>query len=514
MVNVTVRRYGAMYWGDDLAKGRGQDKGKPSRPRRFLRQSRRQTPAGPEETAKPMPNLLALAALIVWPVGAWALFRLLPFERALIWSILGAYLLLPPVANFDFPLIPPLDKSSIPNLTAFFIVTFVLGRKIPIFSGSPTIRLLLILFIASPIATTVLNGDPLEFAGDFFIPGLPITDALAEVVKQTIFLLPFFLGRQFLRTEAAQREILIALVLGCLAYSLPMLVEIRLSPQINVWIYGFFPHEFGQQIRFGGFRPVVFLIHGLFVAFFTLTAVIAAFGLWRSEPRGRRAPFFWSGVYLTGILVLCKTVGVLVYAVLALPAVLLAGRRTQIIFSGAIAAVVLLYPLLRGTDLIPVQAMVTKAAEIQAERAQSLDYRLRNESEVLAHAQERPIFGWGGFGRNFARDPVTGDTDTVLDGRWIIVISTFGWCGYIVEFGLLALPLVMLAWRSRGIPAARLSPYAGPLALILAFNMFDLLPNSPLTPFTWLLAGALLGHAEALARRAAPAHRSIVTVLP
>jgi len=38
------------------------------------------------------------------------------------------------------------------------------------------------------------------------------------------------------------------------------------------------------------------------------------------------------------------------------------------------------------------------------------------------------------------------------------------------------------------------------LALILAVNLVDLLPNATLVPLTWLIAGALLGHAESLAR--------------
>ena len=57
--------------------------------------------------------LLALAA------GRGRAVPRLPVERALIWSILGAYLLLPPVAASTFPLIPPLDKVSIPNLAAY-----------------------------------------------------------------------------------------------------------------------------------------------------------------------------------------------------------------------------------------------------------------------------------------------------------------------------------------------------------------------------------------------------------
>ena len=42
------------------------------------------------------------------------------------------------------------------------------------------------------------------------------------------------------------------------------------------------------------------------------------------------------------------------------------------------------------------------------------------------------------------------------------------------------------------------SIFLGALALIIAINMIDLLPNASLSPWTWLLAGALLGRAEAL----------------
>jgi hypothetical protein len=70
----------------------------------------------------------------------------------------------------------------------------------------------------------------------------------------------------------------------------------------------------------------------------------------------------------------------------------------------------------------------------------------------------------------------------------------------VAQFGLLALPLVLLgreAWVTR---SAALSPFACAVALIFAANMVDLLPNATLIPFTWLMGGALLGYAEALAR--------------
>ncbi len=425
-------------------------------------------------------------------------------ERAIIFSILCAYLILPPYTEINAPIVPPLDKDSIPNLAVFAIVVLILGKRTPLLEGAPLTKLLLALFIVSPFGTILTNLDPI-YVGPVVVPGLPVRDAVAVIVKQGIFLLPFFLARQHLATEEAQREILLALAIAGVIYSIPMLLEIRLSPRVNIWVYGFFPHSFDQQIRFGGFRPVVFLGHGLVVAFFTLTTVIAAFGLWRAG----LALFSFVGGYLTVLLVLCKTVGAWAYSLVALPLVLFTGRRTQIRVAALMACVVIGYPILRGTGLIPVEAMTEQAAAIQQERAESLSFRFENEEAVLAHAQQRPIFGWGGWGRNVVRDPVTGETGTVLDGRWLIVISVFGWCGYLVEFGLLGLPLILLARKAGRDPGATASPYVGPVALILAFNMFDLLPNSPLTPFTWLLAGAILGYTEKSATQsAAPTTKS------
>ncbi len=80
----------------------------------------------------------------------------------------------------------------------------------------------------------------------------------------------------------------------------------------------------------------------------------------------------------------------------------------------------------------------------------------------------------------------------------MITLGSFGRFGYAAEFGLLTLPLFLLWWRSRGLPSRAISPYVGPLALLLGINMVDLLPNATITPITWMLAGSLLGHAERL----------------
>ena len=450
-----------------------------------------------------MPNTFAYLMLLIWPIVIVAMFRRLSMERAFIWSILGGYLLLPPLAKFDPPLIPLLDKSSIPNLTTFLVCTLLLGLRVSVLPASRLGRLLLFLFIATPIASVSTNTEPFFFAVGG-VPGLHAYDAFSLAAGQAISILPLFLARKLLATERAQYEILVALVVAGLAYSVPMLIEIRLSPQLNVWIYGFFQHDFGQMMRYGGFRPIVFLQHGLWVALFALMSFAAAVALSRLESQEKRLRYILVAIYLGAVLALCKTAGPLIYALGLVPLILFAGNKFQIRVAAFLALAVVIYPLLRGWGILPDDAIVSLASSIDPDRAASLQFRIDNEKMLLTHASEKAMFGWGSWGRNLVYDHASGSRITTVDWRWIIVFGVNGWSGYLGEFGLLALPLLLLARQAGKFPNNELSPYIGPLSLIFAANLVDLLPNATLIPFTWLLAGAMLGYSEALNARAAP----------
>jgi hypothetical protein len=47
----------------------------------------------------------------------------------------------------------------------------------------------------------------------------------------------------------------------------------------------------------------------------------------------------------------------------------------------------------------------------------------------------------------------------------------------------------------------------GPVALLLAINLIELIPNATLMPLTWLLAGAVLGLGEQVRQVAGPVQR-------
>ena len=98
-----------------------------------------------------------------------------------------------------------------------------------------------------------------------------------------------------------------------------------MSPQLHRLLYGYHQHSFIQQVRDSGFRPMVFMQHGLMVATFMATGTLVAYWLWRSRDR---LPFFgipsgWVVTLLGVTTVLCKSlaaVGLLLAGVLLLEA--------------------------------------------------------------------------------------------------------------------------------------------------------------------------------------------------
>ncbi len=460
-----------------------------------------------------MPNLLAYVALALWPVVGAVLFNRLPVGRAILANILIAYLFLPPSpAMFNFPLLPAFTKETIASLVALVCCLVLYRDRMELLPRSPVVRLLMAGFVFGPLITIMTNTEPVYF-GNFGLPGLTLKEFVGTLSEQIILLIPFILAYNFLSTQDDQRDIMLAFLIGGLVYSIPMLLEVRLSPQLNVWIYGFFQHDFSQAIRQGGFRPFVFLYHGLWVALFAMMSVIATVALFRQDKGARRnVTYGVAAVYLCMVLILCKSVGSMVYATFAVPVVLLLGQRMQIRIAVILALLALSYPAAKGVDIVPEGYVLGIAGSYEAERAASLAYRFHNESILLERASEKPLFGWGLWGRNHVLSTDNGEIMTVTDGRWIILIGVFGWLGFLAEFGLLTFPIFLIWFRQLGSDAP-ISPYIGPASLMLALNVVDLIPNATLTPLTWMFAGAVLGHAESVVRRAVqrePVFRTVI----
>lgn len=446
-----------------------------------------------------MPNTLATLALVSFPALALWLFWRLPPGRALLAVLVLGYLFLPPPpAGFDFPLMPPLTKQTIPNLSILAICLVKYRGDLRLMPENPLARVLVLTFIFSPIGTVLTNMDPVYF-DNFALPPLRLREAAAQCINQFLLLSPFLVARHFLRSRDDLRDMMFAMLFAGLVYSVPMLIEVRLSPQLNIWIFGYFQHAFDQMIRDGGFRPIVFLYHGLWAAFLAMTALMAAVIIARNSTSRSVVVWWIAAAYMAVVLVLCKSLASLLYATAFAPMLLLLTVRAQLRVALVLASLTLLYPAMKSVHLIPEARILSMAANIDEERAGSLQFRFENENILIDRAMERPVFGWGTWGRNQIYNGQTGELLTTTDGRWIITIGVYGWVGFLAEFGLLILPMG-LAWQALRRREAPPSLWFGGVAIILAINMIDMIPNATLTPMTWLFSGALLGNAERVRR--------------
>lgn len=446
-------------------------------------------------------NALAYLALFGWPLVVGVLFARLPFERAAVWSVLGGYLLLPSGFKVDPPLLPAIDKSSVPVLsTLFFCFAKGVARKhnpigiwLPLFAA---------IYVLAPTAATFGNSYELKI-GSLSLPGFYLLDGIKGSINNLIQVSAFYLAARFLSSPTGRLEIAKAFVIGMVAYSLPMLVEVRLSPQIHRWVYGFSPFSVAQQMRAGGFRPVVFLPQGLQLALFVAMALLAACILARARVRIIRVSAAVWAAYLVPILLLCKTLGAFAYGLALAPFAIFAKPKTCVNLAIVVMLFICTYPALRSQDLVPIQSIVRLAESLSEDRAASLMVRVTNEDILMQKANQKPLFGWGGWGRNGVFDATLSKDVSITDGGWIGYFGAFGWFGYLGLFGMLTAALFRLRTYVKRADQQD-AMIAGGLALLLAANMADMLPNANLTPITFLIAGAITRKAVgAVLRRSA-----------
>lgn len=444
--------------------------------------------------------MISMLAILFWPFVVFWLFAKRSPAVAITAAILGGYLLLPQNYSIELPAVPSLNKNSIPALAA--VLAAMMSVREPHMQASVTVlpgllprsrvvRILFILMLIGTVATVLTNGDVARYGGKI-LPALRPYD-VASALGNTLFtLLPFLLARKYLAHPDTQKILLVGLAVAGLLYSLPALYEARMSPQLSRNIYGYFPHDWRQHIRAGGFRPVVFLSHGLWLAIFFCSAFLAAMALWRSSSGKDRTRWLVASAWLFLTLIVSKGIGALGIGLLLGAMILFLPIRLQVIGAAVIAAGLMIYPMLRGADMIPTEAVLNLAYNVDPAREASLRFRLMNEDILLEKANQRPVFGWGGWGRNRVFD-AEGNDISVTDGYWVMAIGTGGWIGYVVQFGLLLIPMMLLGLRWKQLA---LTPATAGLTLALTANMIDLIPNATLTPVTWLLAGALAGRLE------------------
>lgn len=246
-------------------------------------------------------NLTVPIAMFGWLPVVLLLFWLLPARRAVTVSFLLAWLFLP-IASFKLAEgIPLYDRMSATCVAALagallFDSSRVLGYRFSLMD--------------LPMLAWCLCGIPSSLSNN-----LGLYDGLATVFRSVVtWGLPYFIGRIYFGDREGLKELAIAMVIGGLLYVPLCLFEVRMSPQLHYWVYGYYQHEFAQTKRWGGFRPMVFMEHGLMVGMWmcmtTLTAMWLAYS--RVFKRFWILPGWACAAGLLSCAILCKSTGALV----------------------------------------------------------------------------------------------------------------------------------------------------------------------------------------------------------
>lgn len=415
-------------------------------------------------------------------ISAWApltlsLFAKLDARKAVVVAFVLGTLFLPEFEE-TFLGLPDVSKGMLIALPACLGVILFSFRDIVHFKFEK-FDLLPCLAIIGPYFSSTKNG-----LGGY--------DGISVMFDQLlIFGIPYFTGRILFSDLRSKRLLAIGFLLGGLIYIPFCLYELRMSPQIHRMVYGYFPHDFIQTYRYGGWRPQVFLNHGIMLGMWMTSASLV--GVWFLKTkilRGQLANTCVLALLVTTVL--CKSTLAILLLLLGTGTLLTIQR-----FHGRLAILMMLimpvaYIGARATQTWSGEELITYSESLFGERrAGSVATRINNENILLDRALQKPLIGWG---RGNHRPE---DVKTITDGKWIIVFGMYGWIGLVAFFGtwLLAILRFMRIYPTSTWTNPLVAPSAVLVVLILLYTL-DSLFNSFPNPILMAGVGGLMGQTK------------------
>jgi hypothetical protein len=408
------------------------------------------------------------------------LFSIYEGRKAAAIAFIVGWLFLP-VANIPVPAISTYGKIHT-ICFAILIGAFVHERERLNNFSFKIIDLPVILFCLAPMFSSLSNG-------------LGLYDGVAAMRDQTIsWGLPYVVGRIFLTDLDSLKVLSLWIFIGGLIYVPFCLYEIRMSPQLHMKVYGFFQHpDFAQTLRAGGYRPMVFMNHGIMVGIWMASASLMGVWLYGAgvlqDTFGNKTRPFLVTLLLTTVAV--KSFGALVLLMTGLAILYLTKKTKKSIFILLVMIIPLLYLGGRISGIWSGDSLVENIAKISVERAESLRFRMVNEDILIQKAMQRPVFGWGGWGRARVYNE-EGEDISVTDGQWIIVLGNLGIFGLSTMTAAILLPVFLMVKKFPAkLWAEKRLAHIGALAMMLVIYMIDALPDAMPNPTFMFIAGGL-----------------------
>ncbi len=424
-------------------------------------------------------SVLVPIAMFGWPLLVVVLFAALSPSRAAMIGMLGAWLFLP-MAGYTLPGLPDLTKMSITCVSVFFGAALFDARRLMMIRWSP-VDLAMLVWVLVPVPSALSAGYS------------PYDGFSASVNHLVAWGMPYIVGKMYFGTGESLRELAMATFIAGLVYVPLVLFEARMSPQLHSWVYGFHQHQFLQSRRGDGWRPTVFMQHGLMVALFLCASVLC--GTWMWLAGGRRA--MWSvptGLVVTGLIgvqLACRSV----YASLLMAGGLMAmvvSRQMKAKWAFTLLMVAApVYIVVRAGGVWDADAVRDLARMMGQDRIESIDVRFTSERALLSWVDGSLTLG------RFRLDEIMNAESTpwgrfIPDGLWLIALGRFGVVGLFALYSVLLLPAVLYLWRHRTADILG-TELAGATALMVVLSLYamDNLLNAMISPLFLLAAGGL-----------------------
>lgn len=415
-----------------------------------------------------------------WIPICLVLFATLPPRRALLAVFLGGWLFLP-VYNYDVPGLPDYNKITATAWGALIGVLLFNSQRLRNFKLHP-LDFPMVIWCLCPFFSSVSND-------------LGVWDGLSGVIASVLtWGVPYLLGRVYFRTIQDFRELATAIFISGLIYAPLCLYEWRMSPQLHRMVYGEHQHEFQQTYRAIGYRPMVFLSHGLVLSMWMMVSTLCGYWLWQRAFLRYIGPVpMWICLSIvTAATLLTQSVNALFLLTVGL-VILWAPLKLRI--TAPLICLMLVAPgyvyvrTLTDTNPMPLVRLVEKT--ISAERARSLQTRFVNEEILLTKARERPANGWGRWGRSRVLNDY-GEDISKTDGMWIIALGETGFVGLFALMLVYAMPLLIF-WKRYPASSWRLHTTApvAVIAIVIGLYSIDNLFNSAITPILVMSMGAV-----------------------
>ena len=368
--------------------------------------------------------MVAQIAIVLWILISLLLFALLKPLRAFLITYVVGILFLPVELHTGIDYVGSIaltqslhiDKLAACNIGAIFGTLFFAPHAITRFRFH-WVDLVYLAVVVGMFLTSLVNG-------------LGAKDGFSNSVDDLRAFLPVIvLTRMHIRTVGDLYEAMRAIIAGALVYSVICVAEFRFAPQLHKMVYGYFQHSFDQFMRYDHFRPVGFLRHAIELSFFMGTSAALAAWLWyKGLLKSMWGIPAWAVVTALLVGLACTLTFAGYAAFLICFSVLAAGLllRTRWLM--------LVLPLLaigwmagRYLNVIDTSSLLNAAGYIDANRSESLDYRLQSEQLNLQSISDSLFLGKSSSEAIAKRED--GSVVMAVDAWWLMTFTFYGLVG-------------------------------------------------------------------------------------